>query len=118
MNRVLCISHKFINHIVAFMLCLAVFFGIASEATVAAADCAKIPCGKPNCIQISNFKKCSCKSSARGCQYEANADSCKCSIGLPSEYGQAPIDLSSSPNSDPFPPSSGAVAPSIGNPAP
>lgn len=97
------------------MLCLAVFFGIASEATVAAADCATIPCGKPNCI---NGKKCTCKSSARGCQYEAKSDSCKCSIGLPSEYGQAPIDPSSSPNSDPLAPSSGVVAPSIGNPEP
>lgn len=100
------------------MLCLAVFFGIASEATVAAADCVKNLCPKPNCIQTSNGKKCTCKSSIRGCQYEAKTDSCKCGVGLPFEYDQDSIDPSSSPNSDPLAPSSGVVAPSIGNPEP
>ena len=115
MNRVVCRSHKFINNILAFILCLTVFFGIASEATAALLDCRNIGCPQPTC----KGQKCTCTSAIRGCLYDPyNGGSCKCNIRSSSEYDQDPVGPSSSPNSDPLAPSSGVVAPSIGNPAP
>lgn len=88
------------------MICLIVFFGIASEAS-AAATCSQ-PIYKPRGVV---------ECYPRYCEYRAKKNECV-PIGTPNELGQVPTDLSSSPNSDPLAPSSGAVAPSIGNPAP
>jgi len=97
------------------MLCLAVFFGIASKAT---ADC-----GQPKCVSDNQVKVCTCVpypliKKIQGCVYVSKTNSCQYPYRLDSDYDQDPTDLSSSPNSDPRPPSSGVVAPSIGNPAP
>ena len=100
--------YKFVNDIAAFMLCLAIFFGIASEAF--ASPTLYCPTACPS-------KKSLC-GSIQGCQWSAACGKCVPSKTPPSDYDQDATDLSSSPNSDPLPPASGAVAPSIGNPAP
>ena len=93
--------HNLANDIVAFMLCLALFFGIASEAFACPS---RRPCG-----QI--------------CVYSAAAGTCVLRLAplfSPSSPvdDEDPTDTLTSPNSDPLPPSSGAVAPPIGNTAP
>jgi len=80
------------NFLVSFVLCLALFFGIASEAS---AECpASPPCG-------------------RYCDPVKRNNTCKPKIAEPK-----PAETSNSTSSDPLPPSSVAVAPSIGNPVP
>jgi hypothetical protein len=93
------------NDIVAFMLCLALFFGIASEAS---ADCSLSP-PRPSSPRCD-----------RPCMYSASSNKCILRGGVLGLLGddEDPADTLNSPNSDPLPPSSGAVAPPIGNPAP
>ena len=104
--------HNLANDIVAFMLCLALFFGIASEAS---AVCTPDP-PRPS------FPRCDWP-----CSFSASISACKLRgtlgslLGLPGSLlgdDEDPTDTLNSPNSDPLPPSSGAVAPPIGNPAP
>ena len=100
--------YNLVNDIVAFMLCLALFFGIASEAfageTFFCPSSHSCPTNRP-CGQ--------------SCRWRAACGTCVPN-GIPFWSGddQDPADTLNSPNSDPLPPSSGAVAPPIGNPAP
>lgn len=96
--------YKFGCNTFAFMLCLALFFGIASEAT--ACPSAE-PCGQ----------KCVWKAAQNSCVRRGipSSDSREDDLSLDL---LSPADTLNSPNSDPLTPSSGTVAPPIGNPAP
>ena len=104
--------YKFVNDIAAFMLCLAIFFGIASEAF--ASPTLYCPTGPTRCP--TQTQPCGARS---GCEWRAECGTCV-PKGIPRSPvdDEDPTDTLNLPNSDPLPPSSGAVAPSIGNPAP
>jgi hypothetical protein len=95
--------YKFGYNMAAFVLCLALFFGIVSEAS--ACPSAE-PCGR--CIWKAVENRCV----RRGIPFSGSRED-DLSLDLLS-----PADTLNSPNSDPLTPSSGTVAPPIGNPAP
>jgi hypothetical protein len=100
--------YELVNDIAAFMLCLAIFFGIASEAFASPI------------LYCPTSPSCGSKGSCgRLCEWRARCGTCVIR-GIPTSPGddEDPTDTLNSPNSDPLPPSSGAVAPPIGNPAP